>query len=136
MAVAIGQMYIRCPPHMGGCEYAAQVGMVARCCWCTRCCWTAGSTTGYCHCSSEHWFRCVVPDLPLGARAEPMVPDADLSPRGLADLLAEVLVELGLDPIPAHGLSPQPGGSSDTHRLRRLRGLPAGELEALAGAVS
>jgi pimeloyl-ACP methyl ester carboxylesterase len=30
--------------------------------------------------------RCIVPDLPLGAHPTPMRPDADLSPRGIADL--------------------------------------------------
>lgn len=33
--------------------------------------------------------RCLVPDLPLGAHRTPMVPGADLSPAGVADLLVE-----------------------------------------------
>jgi pimeloyl-ACP methyl ester carboxylesterase len=49
-------------------------------------------------------FRCVVPDVPLGAHAEPMIPGADLSPRGLADLLAEVLDALGLDRVAVVGV--------------------------------
>jgi pimeloyl-ACP methyl ester carboxylesterase len=42
-------------------------------------------------------YRCVVPDLPLGAHAEPMNPGADLSPSGLAALLVEVLDAVGVD---------------------------------------
>ena len=41
-------------------------------------------------------YRCVVPDLPLGAHAEPMNPGADLSPTGLAELLVEVLDAAGV----------------------------------------
>jgi pimeloyl-ACP methyl ester carboxylesterase len=40
--------------------------------------------------------RCVVPDLPLGAHRVPMRPDADLSPPGLAALIAELLERLDL----------------------------------------
>ena len=49
-------------------------------------------------------FRCVVPDLPLGAHAEPMLPSADLSPHGLAELLTEVLDALGLDQVDVVGV--------------------------------
>jgi pimeloyl-ACP methyl ester carboxylesterase len=41
-------------------------------------------------------FRCVVPDLPLGAHTEPMRPEADLGPEGVADLLAAFLEALDL----------------------------------------
>ena len=41
-------------------------------------------------------FRCVVPTLPLGAHRKPMKPDADLSLRGLAALVAELLAALDL----------------------------------------
>src|SRR5262245_25601141 len=34
-------------------------------------------------------FRCIAPDLPLGAHSHPMKPDADLSPRGVAQLAAD-----------------------------------------------
>jgi pimeloyl-ACP methyl ester carboxylesterase len=34
-------------------------------------------------------FRCFVPDLPLGGHAGPMSPATDLSPRGVARLVAE-----------------------------------------------
>jgi pimeloyl-ACP methyl ester carboxylesterase len=40
--------------------------------------------------------RCVVPELPLGAHKVPMKPDADMSPRGIARLLAELLDKLDL----------------------------------------
>ncbi len=41
-------------------------------------------------------FRCIVLTLPLGAHAIPMRLDADLSPLGLAKLLAEVIEKLEL----------------------------------------
>lgn len=41
-------------------------------------------------------YRCVVPTMPLGAHRIPMKPDADLSLRGLALLVAEFLDELDL----------------------------------------
>ena len=42
-------------------------------------------------------FRCIVPDLPLGAHLEPMDSDADLSPPGLAAIVDEFIGSLGLD---------------------------------------
>jgi pimeloyl-ACP methyl ester carboxylesterase len=44
-------------------------------------------------------FRCVVPDLPLGSHELPMKPDADLSPHGLAALLAQIIETLDLDDV-------------------------------------
>lgn len=44
-------------------------------------------------------LRCVVPDLPLGSHATPMTPDADLSPTGLAQLIADFIAALGLDDV-------------------------------------
>jgi pimeloyl-ACP methyl ester carboxylesterase len=41
-------------------------------------------------------FRCVVPDLPLGAHSIPVRRDADLSPRGVAQLVADFLEALDL----------------------------------------
>ena len=41
-------------------------------------------------------FRVVVPDLPLGSHTEAMQPDADLSPAGLARLVADFLAALDL----------------------------------------
>jgi pimeloyl-ACP methyl ester carboxylesterase len=43
--------------------------------------------------------RCVAIDLPLGAHGRPMRPDADLSPRGLAALIAGVMDELDLKDV-------------------------------------
>jgi pimeloyl-ACP methyl ester carboxylesterase len=44
-------------------------------------------------------YRCVVPDLPLGSHAVPMLPDADLSPPGLARLVAGFLEALDLSEV-------------------------------------
>ena len=41
-------------------------------------------------------FRCVTPDLPLGSHELPMPADADLSPTGAADLIADFLTALDL----------------------------------------
>jgi pimeloyl-ACP methyl ester carboxylesterase len=41
-------------------------------------------------------FRCLAPDLPMGAHEIPMHADADLSPTGVADLLADFLDALDL----------------------------------------
>ena len=43
--------------------------------------------------------RCVVPDLPLGSHRLPMRPDADLSPTGLAQLIADLLDALDLSDV-------------------------------------
>jgi pimeloyl-ACP methyl ester carboxylesterase len=47
---------------------------------------------------SEH-FRCIVPDLPLGSHVTPMNPDADLSPPGLARLVAAFMQALELQDV-------------------------------------
>jgi pimeloyl-ACP methyl ester carboxylesterase len=44
-------------------------------------------------------FRCITPTLPLGSHRHPMRPDADLTPTGLADLVAELLDALELDDV-------------------------------------
>src|SRR3954467_12372581 len=44
-------------------------------------------------------FRCVAPDWPLGAQQVAMNPDADLSPPGLARLIAEFLERLDLEDV-------------------------------------
>ncbi|WP_020668503.1 alpha/beta fold hydrolase [Amycolatopsis nigrescens] len=41
-------------------------------------------------------FRCLAPDWPLGSHRRPMAPDADLSPPGLARLIADFLAALDL----------------------------------------
>jgi pimeloyl-ACP methyl ester carboxylesterase len=44
-------------------------------------------------------FRCVTPTLPLGGHRHPMRPDADLSMRGIAMLVGELLERLDLDEV-------------------------------------
>ena len=44
-------------------------------------------------------LRCVVPDLPLGSHHTPMKPGADLSPPGLAKLIADFVSALELDDV-------------------------------------
>jgi pimeloyl-ACP methyl ester carboxylesterase len=53
--------------------------------------------------------RCLVPELPFGAHAEPMAPGADLTPPGLARLLVDVLDALGVDR--AHVVGVDTGGA-------------------------
>ncbi len=43
--------------------------------------------------------RCIVPTLPLGSHREPMRPDADLSMRGIAELVGALIDKLGLHDI-------------------------------------
>jgi pimeloyl-ACP methyl ester carboxylesterase len=47
--------------------------------------------------AGEH--RCIVPTLPMGAHRHAMDPGADLSPRGLARIVSELLERLGLDDV-------------------------------------
>ena len=47
----------------------------------------------------EGSFRCVVPDLPLGAHERAMRPDADLTPPGLARLVADFMDALELENV-------------------------------------
>jgi pimeloyl-ACP methyl ester carboxylesterase len=47
--------------------------------------------------SADH--RCVVPTLPFGAHRRPMRPGADLSPRGQARLVGELLERLDLNEV-------------------------------------
>jgi pimeloyl-ACP methyl ester carboxylesterase len=47
----------------------------------------------------EDNFRCIVPELPLGSHPEPMNPDADLSPPGLARIVAGFLDALDLEDV-------------------------------------
>jgi pimeloyl-ACP methyl ester carboxylesterase len=44
-------------------------------------------------------FRCVALELPLGSHTLPMPEDADLTPHGLADLIADALGALALDDV-------------------------------------
>src|SRR5262245_4818136 len=43
--------------------------------------------------------RCIVPDWPLGSHPEPMRPDADLTPHGMAKLIADFIGALGLKDV-------------------------------------
>jgi pimeloyl-ACP methyl ester carboxylesterase len=47
--------------------------------------------------------RCIVPDLPMGSHVAAMAPDADLSPPGLADLIAEFIGALGVERVTVVG---------------------------------
>lgn len=47
----------------------------------------------------EGKFRCIAPDLPLGSHVQPMKPDTDLTPPGLARLIADFLTALNLDRV-------------------------------------
>lgn len=44
-------------------------------------------------------FRCVAPDLPLGGHQVPLNPDADLSPGGVAQMVADFLEALDLQDV-------------------------------------
>jgi pimeloyl-ACP methyl ester carboxylesterase len=44
-------------------------------------------------------YRCIVPDMPLGSHRTAMVPDADLSPPGLARIVSDFLAELDLEDV-------------------------------------
>lgn len=44
-------------------------------------------------------FRCLAPDWPMGAQEIPMSPDADLSPYGVAALIASFLEALDLEDV-------------------------------------
>jgi pimeloyl-ACP methyl ester carboxylesterase len=48
---------------------------------------------------AEAGFRCLTPDWPLGGHRVPMPPNADLSPPGVARLIAEFLDELDLTDV-------------------------------------
>ena len=95
----------------------------------------------------EGSYRCVVPDLPLGSHVTPMHPDADLSPPGLAKLIADFVEAVGLEDVTLVGndtggaLSParrhQPPGADRAPRadaLRRLRELPPAGVPLPAAA--
>lgn len=48
-------------------------------------------------------FRCIAPDLPFGAHRIPMSPGADLSPDGMAAIVAELIERLELDDVTVVG---------------------------------
>jgi len=49
------------------------------------------------------WARCIRPDLPLGSHAIAMDNDADLSPKGVAKLISELLEALDLEDVTVVG---------------------------------
>jgi pimeloyl-ACP methyl ester carboxylesterase len=59
--------------------------------------------------NGDHWrkvvplladrYRCVTPDLPLGAHAHPLPPDANRTAPGLARLIADFIAALDLDEV-------------------------------------
>jgi|SRR5271154_6791935 len=44
-------------------------------------------------------YRCIAPDWPLGSHEPAMKPDADMSPRGVAHLIADFLAALDLEGV-------------------------------------
>lgn len=70
-------------------------------------------------------FRCIAPDLPLGAHTPAMPSDADQSPRGVANLVAEMIAALELDEVTLVGNDT--GGAICqlviAHRPERITGL-------------
>jgi pimeloyl-ACP methyl ester carboxylesterase len=74
----------------------------------------------------EGRFRCIVPDLPLGSHTIPMKPGADLTPPGLARVIADLLDRLDLHD--ATLVANDTGGaltqillaSGDTERIGRI----------------
>src|SRR5437773_12372991 len=44
-------------------------------------------------------FRCITPDWPLGSHELPMSPDADLSPPGVAKIVADFIAALELEDV-------------------------------------
>jgi len=44
-------------------------------------------------------LRCITPDWPLGSHTVAMRPEADLSPPGVAQVVADFIAELGLDDV-------------------------------------
>ncbi len=47
----------------------------------------------------EGELRCIWPDWPLGSHRTPMAPQADLSPRGVAHLIADALAAMDLEGV-------------------------------------
>jgi pimeloyl-ACP methyl ester carboxylesterase len=47
----------------------------------------------------ERGYRAITPDLPLGSHRHAMAPDADLSPRGVARMVLDLIAALGLDHV-------------------------------------
>lgn len=67
----------------------------------------------------DRGYRCLVPELPLGAHALPVLAGADLSPPGLAQLLVEVLD--ALEVAQAHVVGVDTGGALTQILMARHR---------------
>ena len=70
-------------------------------------------------------FRCIAFDMPLGSHLAGMPADADLSPTGLADLIADTIAALGLEDVTLVGNDTggalcQMAVTSDSERIGRL----------------
>src|SRR4051794_5104994 len=53
---------------------------------------------------TDRGYRCLVPELPMGAHQIPVEVEADLTPPGLAQLLVEVLDALSIDRVDVVGV--------------------------------
>jgi pimeloyl-ACP methyl ester carboxylesterase len=76
--------------------------------------------------------RCIAPDLPLGSHRTPMNPGADLTPRGLAQLIADFLEALDLRDVTLVG-NDSGGALSQlvaVHHPQRLGGLVLTDCDA------
>jgi pimeloyl-ACP methyl ester carboxylesterase len=51
-------------------------------------------------------FRCLALELPLGSHTLPMPEDADLTPHGLSELIADALEALALEKVTLVGKTP------------------------------
>ena len=89
-------------------------------------------------------FRCIQPDLPMGSHRSPMKPDADLSPPGMARIIADFLEALDLENVTivgndSGGAMSQVLVTDHPERIARLvltncdslRALPAGLFKAM-----
>lgn len=79
-------------------------------------------------------FRCIVPDWPLGSHELPMRPGADLSPTGVARLIADFLAALDLDGVTlvgndSGGALCQIAAANHPERIARLVLTPCDALE-------
>ena len=77
--------------------------------------------------------RCIVPDLPLGSHELPMNPDADLSPAGVARIIADLLAALELNNVTLVG-NDSGGGISQivaAHHPERIGRLVLTNCDAL-----
>src|SRR4051794_5789686 len=71
-------------------------------------------------------FRCIVPEFPLGSHPEPLNPDADLSPPGLARIVAGFLEGLDLEDVTLVANDTGGGGSPITGAEHPPRGRRVG----------